>query len=109
MSKRHFLSACAIRVGLGFLNKWSAIFPKDRGEYRALHNASGDQIIQLRSLAELDCFVSLAFNLPLRPYSTDIEAAMDLAVASLDPKWPHFEMFRSEGVSVPGIPCSNYH
>jgi hypothetical protein len=93
-----------MRAGLGFLNKWSAIFPKNRGEHRALHNTECDKIILLSSLAELDCFVSEQFKLPLRPYSTEIEASMFLALASLDSKRPHFEMFRAEDDTIPGIP-----
>ena len=65
----------------------------------------GIENIQLNSLADLDCFVSERFNLPLRPYSTDIRAALELVAWNLDNfEWPHFEIFRSEDVRLPGIP-----
>ena len=48
--------------------------------------------IQLNSLADLDHFVSEQFNLPLRAYSTDIRAALELVAWNLDnSEWPHFE------------------
>lgn len=61
--------------------------------------------IQLNSLAELDYFVAEQFNLPLRSYSTDIRAALELVAWNLDNfEWPHFEIFRSEEHSLTGIP-----
>lgn len=61
--------------------------------------------VQLNSLADLDCFVSERFNLPLRPYSTDIRAALELVAWNLEnSEWPHFEMFRYEDHALPGIP-----
>ena len=61
--------------------------------------------IELSSLADLDSFVSERFNLPLRAYSTDIRAALELVAWNLENyDWPHFELFRSEDVRLPGIP-----
>ncbi len=61
--------------------------------------------IQLNSLAELDSLVSEQFNLPLRPYSTDIRAALELVAWNLgNSEWPHFELFRSEDHALTGIP-----
>jgi hypothetical protein len=58
----------------------------------------GMETIQLDSLADLDRLISERFKLPLRPYSTDIRAAFELAVWNLENpeiEWPHFEVFRS--------------
>ena len=61
--------------------------------------------IQLNSLAELDRLVSEKFNLPLRPYSTDIRAALELVAWDLENSIaPHFEIFRTEEHSLPGLP-----
>ena len=61
--------------------------------------------IQLSSLADLDRFVSEQFDLPQRPYSTDIRAALELVAWHLDNSdWPHFEIFRYEDHALPGIP-----
>jgi hypothetical protein len=61
--------------------------------------------IQINSLADLDCFVAERFNLPLRPYSTDIRAALELVAWNLEnSEWPHFEIFRYEDHALPGIP-----
>ncbi|HAJ60645.1 MAG TPA: hypothetical protein DCP31_16395, partial [Cyanobacteria bacterium UBA8543] len=46
-------------------------------------------------LADLDRLVSERFNLPLRPYSTDIRAALELVVWHLEnseSEWPVFEV-----------------
>jgi len=52
----------------------------------------------------LDCFVAERFNLPLRPYSTDIRAALELVAWNLEnSEWPHFEIFH-EDHALPGIP-----
>ncbi len=66
----------------------------------------GHEIIQLNSLADLDRLVAERFNLPLRPYSTDIRAALKLAAWTLENpeiEWPHFEVFRS-GYADPDKP-----
>lgn len=61
--------------------------------------------IQLNSLAELDRLVSEQFNLPLHPYSTDIRAALELVAWNLEnSEGPHFEIFRTEDHTIPGIP-----
>ncbi|HCF27690.1 MAG TPA: hypothetical protein DEV81_10950 [Cyanobacteria bacterium UBA11049] len=61
--------------------------------------------IQLTSLAELDRLVSEQFNLPVRPYSTDIRAVLELVAWNLEnSEAPHFELFRTEDHSIPGIP-----
>ncbi len=61
--------------------------------------------IRLNSLAELDQVVSDQFNLPLRPYSTDIRAALELVVYTLEnSESPHFEISRSEFKAFPGLP-----
>lgn len=63
------------------------------------------ETIQLKSLADLDRIVSEQFNLPLRPYSTDMRAALELVVFALencDP--PHFEICRSESNAFPDLP-----
>ena len=55
------------------------------------------ETIYLDSLADLDCFVSQLFNLPLRPYSTDIRAALELVFWHLEiseSEWPAFEVSR---------------
>ncbi len=61
--------------------------------------------IQLNSLIDLDCLISEQFELPVRPYSTDIRAALELVAWNLEnSEWPHFEIFRSEEHALPGIP-----
>jgi hypothetical protein len=57
----------------------------------------GFETIQINSLADLDRLVSERFILPLRPYSTDIRAALELVIWDLENSdYPHFEMFRYE-------------
>lgn len=61
--------------------------------------------IDLKSLADLDNLVSEQFNLPLRPYSTDIRAALELVAWNLErSEWSHFELFRYEDSALTGIP-----
>lgn len=61
--------------------------------------------VQLSSLADLDNLISKQFDLPLRPYSTDIRAALELVAWNLEnSEWPHFEIFRSEEHALTGIP-----
>lgn len=61
--------------------------------------------IQLNSFVELDHLVSERFNLPLRPYSTNIRAALELVAWHLENSdAPHFEIFRTEDHSIPGLP-----
>lgn len=68
-------------------------------------NQDDTENIQLNSLADLDQFVSDQFNLPLRPYSTEIRAALELVAWNLEnSEWPHFELFRYEDHALTGIP-----
>ncbi|KOP23698.1 hypothetical protein AMR41_24510 [Hapalosiphon sp. MRB220] len=61
--------------------------------------------IELNSLADLDRVVSEQFNLPLRPYSTDIKAALELVVCALEnSESAYFEIYRSESNAFPGLP-----
>jgi len=61
--------------------------------------------IQLDSLADLDILVSEKFDIPLQSYSTDIRAALELVAWDLEnSNAPHFEMFRTENHSLPGLP-----
>lgn len=54
------------------------------------------ETINLESLSELDRLISEKFNLPIRPYSSDLRAALELAVWQFDnSSSPHFEIFRS--------------
>lgn len=63
------------------------------------------ETIQLNSLVELDRLVSEQFNLPLRPYSTDIRAALEIVACNLENSaGPHFEIFRAEKSSLHGLP-----
>jgi Phage ABA sandwich domain len=60
--------------------------------------------IQLNSLADLDQIVSQQFNLPPRPYSTDMRAALELVVQALENSDAYFEISRSESNAFPGLP-----
>jgi len=61
--------------------------------------------IQVNSLADLDQLVSQKFELPQRPYSTDIRAALELVAWNLENSdGPHFEIFRTEDHGLPGLP-----
>lgn len=61
--------------------------------------------IQLNSLAELDRLVAEQFNLPLRPYATEIRASLELVAWSLENSdAPHFEIFRVEDHALTGLP-----
>lgn len=54
------------------------------------------ETIHLNSLGELDRLISDRFNLPLRPYSTDLKAALELVVWQFNNSdFPHFEVFYS--------------
>ena len=57
------------------------------------------EVAQLESLAELDSLVAERFGLPLRPYSTDLRAAFELAFWTLENpeiEFAHFEVFCSK-------------
>ena len=57
------------------------------------------------SAADLDRLIAEQFDLPLRPYSTDIRAALELVTWNLEnSEWPHFEIFRYEDHALAGIP-----
>ena len=57
----------------------------------------GIEHIELNSLADLDRLVSERFDIPLRPYSTDIRAALELVIWNFEnSEDPYFAMFRSE-------------
>ncbi len=61
--------------------------------------------IQLNSLADLDQVVSQQFNLPQRPYSTDMRAALELVGQILEnSESAYFEICRSESNAFPGLP-----
>lgn len=61
--------------------------------------------IQVNSLAHLDSLISEKFDLPLQPYSTDIRAALELVAWNIENSdGPHFEIFRTEDHSLPGLP-----
>lgn len=63
------------------------------------------ETVQLNSLADLDRIVSEQFNLPPRPYSTDMRAALELVVFALEnSECSHFEINRSESNAFPGLP-----
>lgn len=60
--------------------------------------------IQLNSLAELDQIVSEKFNLPIRPYSTDIRAALELVLHALEKTaFPYFQISHSKPNAFPGL------
>lgn len=63
------------------------------------------ETIEVDSLAAVDRLVAEKFNLPLRPYSTDVRAALELVAWDLEnSSAPHFELFRVEEHSLPGLP-----
>ncbi|BAZ09018.1 hypothetical protein NIES4071_08240 [Calothrix sp. NIES-4071] len=64
----------------------------------------GKERIQLNSLADLDRIVSERFNLPVRPYSTDTRAALELVVHALEKTaFPYFQISDSESNAFPGL------
>ena len=65
----------------------------------------GIEHIELNSLADLDRLVSERFDIPLRPYSTDIRAAQELVIWNLEnSENPYFAIFRSEEEALPKAP-----
>jgi hypothetical protein len=65
----------------------------------------GFERLQLTSLADLDRLVAERFELPPRPYSTDIRAAFELVVWALEhDEYPYFAIFRSEDEAFPDKP-----
>ncbi len=62
------------------------------------------ETVYLNSLKELDSLIAESFDLPLRPYSTDLRAALELTIWQFDNSdCPHFEVFRS-GAARPEEP-----
>lgn len=65
----------------------------------------GKERIQLNSLADLDQILSERFNLPVRLYSTDTRAALELVIHALEKTaFPHFQISYSESNAFPGLP-----
>ena len=65
----------------------------------------GFERLQLTSLADLDRLIVERFELPPRPYSTDIRAAFELVVWALEhDEYPCFAIFRSEEEALPDKP-----
>ena len=65
----------------------------------------GIEHIELNSLADLDQLVSERFDIPLRPYSTDIRAALELVIWNFEnSEDPYFAMFRSAEEAFPKTP-----
>ncbi|MGL4621548.1 hypothetical protein [Chroococcidiopsis sp.] len=63
------------------------------------------ETIKVDSLADLDSLIAEKFHLFVRPYSTDIRAALELVAWDLENSdAPHFELFRVEEHSLPGLP-----
>ena len=63
------------------------------------------ETVKIDSLAAVDRLVAEQFNLSLRPYSTDVRAALELVAWDLENSpAPHFELFRVEEHSLPGLP-----
>lgn len=65
----------------------------------------GFEQLQLTNLADLDRLIAERFELPLRPYSTDIRAALELVIWALEhDEYPYFSIFRSEAEAFPDTP-----
>ena len=65
----------------------------------------GFERLQLTDLAELDRLVAERFEMPPRPYSTDIRSALELVIWALDhDEYPYFSIFRSEEAAFPDKP-----
>lgn len=63
------------------------------------------ETVKIDSLAAVDRLIAEEFDLPLRPYSTDVRAALDLVAWDLENSpAPHFELFRVEEHSLHGLP-----
>ncbi|BAZ28777.1 hypothetical protein NIES4074_12110 [Cylindrospermum sp. NIES-4074] len=68
-------------------------------------NDYGIEEIQLEDIADLDRLVAERFNLPLRPYSTDIRAALEIVIDNLEnSEESYFSIFRSEEEAFPNTP-----
>ncbi len=65
----------------------------------------GFECIQLTSLTALDQLIAERFDLPPRPYSTDLRAALELVIWALDHgDYPYFAIFKSADEAFPGKP-----
>lgn len=65
----------------------------------------GFEHIQLTSLAALDQLIAERFDLPPRPYTIDIRAALELVIWALEnDSYPYFAIFRSADEAFPGKP-----
>ncbi|NJL10325.1 MAG: hypothetical protein HC908_09555 [Calothrix sp. SM1_7_51] len=64
-----------------------------------------EETIHIYSLADLDQLVSERFNLPLRPYSTDVMASLELVVYAMEKtKFPYFEISKPNSHAFPDLP-----
>lgn len=65
----------------------------------------GFERIQLTSLIVLDQLIAERFDLPPRPYTTDLRAALELVIWALDnDSYPYFAIFKSADEAFPGKP-----
>ncbi|MCU0518616.1 MAG: hypothetical protein MUC60_17480 [Oscillatoria sp. Prado101] len=65
----------------------------------------GFEHVQLDSLKDLDLLIAERFELPERPYSKDIRAALEIVIWALEnTDSPYFAMFRGEKEALPGNP-----
>ncbi len=61
--------------------------------------------VQLNSLVDLDRIVAERFNLPLRPYSTNIRASLELVVHAMEKTaFPYFQISSSKSDAYPDLP-----
>ena len=82
-----------------------ACSPIIRGAMPGEIDQYGFERLQLPHLADLDRLVAERFELPLRPYSTDVRAAFELVIWVLDhDEYPYFCIFRSEEAAFPDQP-----
>ncbi|WP_017742199.1 hypothetical protein [Scytonema hofmannii] len=79
--------------------------PSSKLKIKTTMTGHATKTIQLNSLADLDRIVSEQFDLPARPYSTDINAALQLVADVLENfECPHFEISHRESNAFPGLP-----
>ncbi len=65
----------------------------------------GFERIQLTSLTALDQLIAERFDLPPRPYTTHIRAALELVIWALDnDNYPYFAIFKSADEAFPNKP-----
>ena len=76
-----------------------------RGAMQGEIDQYGFERLQLNNLADLDRLVAERFELPPRPYSTDIRSALELVIWAIDhDEYPYFSIFRSEEAAFPDKP-----